>query len=100
MLTPEAITAILTALTALIGSLAALAANRSRRTAAEQRALRRRVRLLERQLLALVEHTFSLELELARAGRKVPHRPLILEQLDDDASTDDEPSGGRHAHRR
>lgn len=98
-MTPEAITAIFTGLTGLIAALAALAASRSRRVAADQRVLRKRVRQLERQLLALVEHTFTLELELARTGGKVPSRPLILEQLDDDDEEPDDkpPRGARHA---
>lgn len=98
-MTPEAIAAIFTGLTGVIAALAAFTANRSRRVAADQRALRKRVRSLERQVLALVEHTFILELEIARTGGKIPDRPLILENLDDD---DDEappaptPSGRRH----
>jgi hypothetical protein len=97
----EAITAIFTGLTGLIAALAVLMANRNRRISLEQRSLRRRVRDLERQVLALTEHTFTLELSVARAGGKVPGRPPILEQLN--ADDDDEDSGpapptpGRHA---
>lgn len=102
-MTPELIAAIFTGLTGLIAAMAAFTANRSRRVATEQRALRKRVRLLERQVLALVEHTFTLELEIARHGGSVPDRPLILEQsLDDDADeppAPEESSGGRHARR-
>lgn len=103
----EAIAAIFTGLTGLIAALSAFVANRSRRVAQDQRALRRRVRLLEKQVIALVEHTFTLELEVARAGGVVPERPLILEQLDADSDDEDasiptpsRPPGGRHAVRR
>lgn len=113
-MTPEAIAAIFTGLTGLIAALAAFTATRSRRLTQDQRVLRRRVRLLERQTLVLVEHVFRLELEVARNGGKVPERPLILEQLDADELDDPDASttpgkraegdgpvaGGRHAIRR
>lgn len=90
-MTPEAIAAIFTGLTGVIAALAAFTANRSRRIAADQRALRKRVRLLERQVIALAEHTFVLELEVARNGGRVPERPALLEDLDDD-DDEDEPT--------
>jgi hypothetical protein len=62
-MTPEAIAAVLRGLTRLIGALAAFTARRNRRFAADQKVLRRCVRKLERQVVALVEHTFRLELE-------------------------------------
>lgn len=98
-MSPEGIAAIFTGLTGLIAALAAFTANRSRRVAADQRSLRKRVRLLEKQVVALVEHTFVLELEIAARGGRVPERPPILEQLaDDDEDPDSEPAarGGRH----
>lgn len=98
MLTPEAVTAILTGLTGLVAAFGAVVANRSRRVAEDQRALRRRVRHLEKQVLALVEHTFVLELEIARAGGKVPERPPVLEQLD--ADEEDPGTPHRHVNRR
>lgn len=97
-MSPELIAAIFTGLTGLIAALAAFTASRSRRVAADQRVLRKRVRLLERQLVALVQHTFTLELEIAKHGGQVPERPAILEQADDD----DEPepvAGPRHGAR-
>jgi len=99
----EAIAAIFTGLTGLIAALAAYTANRSRRVGLEQKVLRKRVRSLERQVLALAEHTFTLELEIARNGGRVPDRPLILEQMDADADDEDpheSPPSGRHTHRR
>lgn len=99
MFSAEALTAIFTGLTGVIAALAALTANRSRRIAMDQRALRKRVRLLEKQIIALVEHTFTLELEIARHGGPIPERPSILEQLDDDGDEDDVPPRAS-AHRR
>lgn len=95
------ITAIFTGLTGLIAAMAAFVASRSRRITEERRDLRRRVRHLERQVLALAEHTFTLELEIARRGGQVPDRPIILEQLnaDSDESPPDPPPRGRHAFR-
>lgn len=98
-MSPEALTAIFTGLTGMIAALAAFTANRSRRVAADQRVLRKRVRLLERQVIALVEHIFTLEVEIARRGGQVPERPSILEQPDDDED-DEGPAGGLHASRR
>lgn len=101
----EVIAAIFTGLTGLVAALAAFTAARSRRVALDQRAVRRRVRLLERQVLSLVEHTFALELEIARRGGRVPDRPLILEQLNvddfdpEDAAEQPEAPTGRHAIR-
>lgn len=102
-MTPESVAAIFTGLTGLIAALAAFTASRSRRVAADQRALRKRVRLLERQVIALVEHTFTLELEIARTGGRIPDRPGILEQLNEDDDEDesaDAGAGGRGSHRR
>lgn len=96
MFSAEALTAIFTGLTGIIAALAALTANRSRRIAVDQRALRKRVRLLEKQIIALVEHTFTLELEIARRGGPIPERPSILEQLDDDGDEDDAPRASTH----
>lgn len=93
-MSPELIAAVFTGLTGVIAALAAFTASRSRRVAADQRVLRKRVRLLERQLVALVSHTFTLELEIARHGGEVPERPAILEQADDDEDT--ESPGPRH----
>lgn len=95
-MTAETVAALFTGLTGVIAALAAFTASRSRRVAADQRLLRKRVRLLERQLLALVEHIFVLEIEIARTGGKVPSRPTILEQLDEE-DDDGEPDLGRHA---
>lgn len=101
-MTPEQVTAIFTGLTGLIAALAAFTASRSRKVAADQRTLRKRVRTLERQVLALVEHTFTLELEIARTGGRIPDRPGILEQLneDDEDEPADDGAGGRRSHRR
>lgn len=80
-MSPELIAAIFTGTTGLVAALAAFTASRSRQVAADQRILRLRVRLLERQVVALVEHTFTLELEIAQRGGRVPERPPVLEQL-------------------
>jgi hypothetical protein len=88
---PETIAAIFTGLTGIIAGLSAFTAARSRRVEGDQRRLRRRVRRLERQVLALVQHTFVLELEIARTGGRIPDRPMILEMLEDDESTDEAP---------
>jgi hypothetical protein len=90
----EAITAIFTGLTGLIAALAAFMATRNRRITMDQGILRRRVRQLERQVLALSAHTFALELEIARHGGRVPDRPLILEQLHADTDTDPDDEAG------
>ena len=107
-MTPEAIAAIFTGLTGVIAALAAFTANRSRRVANEQRSQKKRIRLLEQQVLALVGHTFALELEIARRGGVVPDRPAILElDLDEDDSDDGErpppqtrPAQGSRRHAR
>lgn len=104
-MTPEAIAAIFTGLTGVIAALAAFTASRSRRVANEQRSQKKRIRLLERQLVALVEHTFALELEIARRGGQVPDRPAILElepdEDDDDiATTPARPASGHRRHAR
>lgn len=94
----DTIAAILTGLTGLIAALATFTASRQRRVTADQRALKRRVRQLERQLVVLVEHTFTLEMEVARHGGRVPARPSILEELDADADDEDPAANrGRHA---
>jgi hypothetical protein len=98
--TPELIAAVFTGLTGFIAALAAFTANRSRRVAADQRTLRKRVRILEKQVLALVEHTFVLELEIARTGGRVPDRPPVLESLNDDDEDDETPAAAGPSHRR
>lgn len=88
-MSPELIAAIFTGLTALIAALSTFTANRSRRVETDQKGLKRRVRKLERQVVALVQHTFTLELEIARTGGHIPERPILLEMLDHDGNPDD-----------
>lgn len=83
-MTPEAISAIFTGLTALIAALAALLANRSKKIELDQRAMKKRLRYLERQMLALVAHTFTLEMEIVHRGGVVPPRPSVLDQFYED----------------
>lgn len=91
-MSPETIAAIFTGLTGIVAALSAFTANRSRRVEGDQRRLRRRVRRLEKQVLALVQHTFVLELEIARTGGHIPDRPMILEMLEHDDEADEPPS--------
>jgi hypothetical protein len=100
-MTPELIGAIFTGLTGVIAALAALLGSRQHRVQVDQRALRTRVRLLERRVIALTTYTFSLELEIAQNGGVPPTRPAILRELDDDDDADgpDDAPRGRH-HRR
>jgi hypothetical protein len=81
---PETVAALFTGLTGLVAGLSAFTASRSRKVEGDQRVLRKRVRRLERQVLALVQHVFTLELEIARTGGTIPDRPMILEMLDHD----------------
>ena len=94
-MSPESIGAIFTGLTGLVAALAAYAASRGRRTAADVRALRRRVRRLEQLSASAVEHIFNLELVLSGHGFPVPPRPEILERFYADAAeeTGKQPAG-------
>jgi hypothetical protein len=80
----EVISAVFTGLTGLLAAVAAVLANRSRRVGEDSRAIKRQYRLLQRKLLAALEHIFALEHELAARGIPRPERPEILEQDDDD----------------
>ena len=83
-MSPELIAAYFTGITGIIAAVSAFTAARSRKVAEEQRKLRKRVRDLENGLVALMSHTFTLELSIARAGGHVPPRPPILEKLAED----------------
>jgi hypothetical protein len=97
-MTPEAIGAIFAGLTGLIAALAGFTASRGRRITTEQKVTRRRVRKLERAVLAWTEYTFKLELEIARLGGNVPDRPAALLNLfDEDDEDDDKLKGSQHA---
>ena len=79
-MSPEFIASVFTGLTALIAASSTFVATRSKRVSDEQRLLKKRARILEAQVLALVSHMFTLEYSLAKAGGTVPPRPEILEE--------------------
>lgn len=83
-ISPELIGSIFSGLVLVIGAAATFTANRSRQSGEERKTLRRRVRLLERKVLAAVQHIFTLESDLAQRGLPVPSRPAVLEADDDD----------------
>ena len=96
--------AVFTGLATVITGLAAFTAARQRRVVEDQRTLRRQVRVLQKQLVATVEHIFALELLMAQHGLPVPERPQILEtspydDSDEASSSDQAPDrvGGRHS---
>ncbi len=88
LISPELIGSAFTGLTGLLAALAAFTATRSRRVQEDRKAVRKQARLLQRKLIAALDHMFDLETLLAQRGIPVPTRPEILE-VDDD---DDEPS--------
>jgi hypothetical protein len=87
---PETIGSIFTGLTGLVAALAAYAANRGRRTAADLRVLRRRVRRLEQFSASAIGHVFNLEVVLSGHGFPVPARPELVEKFYADAMEEDE----------
>lgn len=92
-LSVELISAVFTGLTGLLAATAAVLANRSRRVGEDSRAVRRQARLLQKKLLAALQHIFSLEHELAERGITPPARPEILEMDDDDDGPAPQPAG-------
>lgn len=80
-MSPETVAAIFAGLTALVAAISTFTANRQRQQADQQRRLRKHVRELETQLVALMGHTFTLELAIARAGGIVPPRPPVVEKI-------------------
>jgi hypothetical protein len=100
--TPELISAISTGSTGILVGIAGLLASRTRRVAEDQRILKRQVRAtmvqnrrLQRHVVALTQHVFILEMQLAALGANVPERPPILElEIPDDEEPDEPPSDG------
>jgi hypothetical protein len=99
----QVIGAVFTGLIGLVAGFSTWTAARSRRVVEDQRLLRKQVRVLQRQLVATVEHIFALELLMAQHGLPVPERPAILEANPDDDEGDapdrapDRTRGGRHS---
>lgn len=83
-ISPEIVGSLFTGLTGLLAALAAFTATRNRRITEDRKTLKRQARLLQRKVVAALDHIFDLEAALARRGLPIPERPAILEMDDDD----------------
>lgn len=83
-MSPELLGIIFTGIGGLIAAFSTFSSNRSKQATADVKALKVRVRRLERRDLANTQHMFVLEREIVKLGGDIPPRPLILEEQDDD----------------
>lgn len=78
----------------LVGALATFTANRSRRVSEDQRLRKQQLRQYRDRLEAALEYVYRLREELAQHGHRIPPRPRLLE--DDDEDEPPHPARGPH----
>lgn len=85
-MTPETVGAIFAGLTGLLASMAALLTTRSKANTADYRAVKLRVRALERRLLLFGRYAFDLRAIIVGLGGTPPEQP---QELTEDLGEDD-----------